>query len=71
MHYKNQGHQMKATSKTSGRRCPFTQQVVTPWMSLPQDALCTRNLQGFKKQQDEHMVKKTNKHTKTPPQQPH
>lgn len=51
---------MKATSKTSGRRCPFTQQVTsTRWMSLPQDVLCTRSLQGFKKQQDEHMGKKT------------
>jgi len=57
MQYKNQGYQMKVTSKTSSRRCPFTEQVLTLWKSLPQDAAGTTSLQAFKKQQYKCMEK--------------
>lgn len=63
---------MKVASKTSSRRCWFTQQVVTLWNSLPQDAVGTTSLHGFKKQQDKHMEKekKLNKDTRSASESP-
>lgn len=51
---------MKEVSKTSSKSCSFTQQVVTLWKSLPQDAVGATGLQGFKKQQKKCLEKEKN-----------